>query len=198
MRFRQHAIALLMAGAAMLSASIVSAEMVRHMNLDDLTDNAGKIFRAKVLDMQLGKVAAGGAELPTVIYRLQVIDGIKGVTQVDSDYGGTIVTLQMLGNLKQRDVGNGIRYVGGFKPMQLDIGGEYLLFTTQPSSIGLSTTVGMTQGAFKVQTIDKEERVANGVNNQGLFRGISQGTFPSSGPINYADLVARIRVEMAN
>ena len=198
MRFRQQVIVLMMAGASLLSASMVGAEMVRHMNLDDLTDNAGKIFRAKVLAMQPGTVTAGGSELPTVMYRLEVVDAIKGVVNSQSDYAGTTLTMQVLGSVKGRPVENGVKYVGGFKPISLDIGSEYLLFTTQPSSIGLSTTVGMSQGAFKVQTIDKEERVANGMNNQGLFRGISKGTFPESGPISYADLVARIRVEMSN
>lgn len=195
---RQQLIALLCLGGSMLLASIAGATMVRHMNLDDMTDSAGKIFRAKVLDMHLGKVTAGGAELPTVIYRLQVVEAIKGVANVDSDYGGSIVTIQMLGSIKQRDVGNGVRYVGGFKPVMLDIGSEYLLFTTAPSSVGLSTTVGLTQGAFKVQTLNKEEHVSNGMDNQGLFRGIDKGSFPDRGPINYRDLVARIRAEMAN
>ena len=92
----------------------------------------------------------------------------------------------------------GIEYLGGFQPELLDVGGEYLLFTTQPSRVGLSTMVGLGQGAFKVVVFEKEDAVLNGVNNHGLFRGIDSGEFPASGPINYAALATRIRAELAN
>jgi hypothetical protein len=45
---------------------------------------------------------------------------------------------------------------------------------------------------------NKEDYVVNGVNNQGLFRGIDRGDFPQVGPINYEALATRIRAELAN
>ena len=40
---------------------------------------------------------------------------------------------------------------------QLAVGRTYLVFTTQPSEIGLSTTVGLGQGAFRINQVGKQE-----------------------------------------
>ncbi len=69
---------------------------------------------------------------------------------------------------------------------RLNNGGDYLLFTTHTSSIGLSTTVGLGQGAFKVSAIGGELSAVNEFNNAGL--GIN-----GTGPIEYVKLSAEIR-----
>ena len=191
-------IALLLLGVSMFLSSNASAQMVQQMNLNDMTDKAEKIFRGKVLNMTVGTVEAGGAELPTISYNVQIVDGIKGLGDTGADYGGMVVSITMYGSVKGRPVNNGVEYLGGFRPELLDVGDEYLLFMTQPSSIGLSTMVGLGQGTFKVVMRNKEDHVVNGVNNQGLFRGIDRGSFPQEGPINYEALATRIRAELTN
>lgn len=198
MRQKMPRIMLLLLGVSMFLSSNAGAQMVQQMNLSDLTDRAESIFRGKVLDMTVGTVEAGGADLPTISYRIQVSDSIKGAGDAGGAYGGSIVEIRVFGNVKGRPVENNVEYLGGFRPELLDVGGEYLLFMTRPSSVGLSTMVGLGQGAFKVVLHEKEDAVVNGLNNEGLFRGIDRGDFPQSGPINYAALATRIRAELAN
>src|SRR5262249_22294348 len=78
---------------------------------------------------------------------------------------------------------------------QLEMGRDYVLFTTRPSAIGLSTTVGLGQGAFAIQSGTKEESVANAFGNAGLDvrRAAAAAGQPRSGPIPYADLARAIR-----
>ena len=55
----------------------------------------------------------------------------------------------------------------------LEEGRTYLLMTTRPSAIGLSTTVGLGQGAFRITQVGKDEQAVNEANNSGLFRGMA-------------------------
>jgi hypothetical protein len=198
MRILRQLRPLVVIGLVMFLTSIASAAMVLQMNLNDLASNADKIIRGTVLGMQLGTVEAGGAELPMITYRIRIRDDLKSTAGSGGSYGGHVVTISMLGSVKGPSGQGGVQYVGGFKPELIDVGQEYLLFTTRPSSIGLSTMVGLSQGAFKIMTIDKEDYVVNGLNNQGLFRGMDRGSFPDSGPISYSNLSARIRIELTN
>jgi hypothetical protein len=87
----------------------------------------------------------------------------------------------------------------------LAVGQTYLVMTTRPSSIGLSTTVGLGQGCFRISQVGKEELAVNEVNNNGLFRDMPgpsapglrslarSAAAPASGPLSYADLAGRIR-----
>jgi hypothetical protein len=70
---------------------------------------------------------------------------------------------------------------------ELGVGEDYVLFTTKPSAVGLSTTVGLGQGAFKLfVSEDGEELAANELNNAGLFNG----------PVTYTQLASAIRAEL--
>lgn len=179
-------------GVAMLATTVASGAMIRHVNLNDLANDAGSIYRGTVLDMQVDSIEFGGGEIPTISYRIRISEYIKRGPQNEDN----VVTLRMYGTIKPRAAQDGVQYIGGLKPDLLDIGGEYLLFVTRPSSAGLSTTVGLSQGAFKIMTRDKETVAVNGLNNQGLFRGMDRGRMPESGPINYRELRARIREEI--
>ena len=56
------------------------------------------------------------------------------------------------------------------------MGREYLLFTTRPSQVGLSTTIGLGQGAFLIDDAGKEELTANAFGNMGLARSNTAAT----------------------
>lgn len=157
-----------------------SAAMVLKMGLNDLVGNADKVFRGTILTKEPGTVSMGGSEFSTVVYTVHVTDALKG----DPGSGKSVVTLTMLGNLKQ-DVSSGNSQRLSMLDMNPDmrVGGDYVLFTTAPSAVGLSTTVGLGQGLFRVfANADGREMTANELNNQGLF----------SGPVQYTEFTSAV------
>src|SRR5262245_46068748 len=154
-------------------ASAAQSTMLLQMNLKDLSTRADKIFRGTVIAVDTGTVRAGGADLPTVTYRLRVGEAFKGQFDVK---GEPYVELRMVGTFKDAGSSAAVRHLSVLRDVpRLEMGREYVLFTTRPSSIGLSTTVGLGQGAFTIvgQGNDKEAAV-NAFDNVGLNRGIPE------------------------
>lgn len=180
------------AAAALLAALLFQpthATTVLQMTLDDLASRADRVFRGSVVSIEPGTVAIGGGELPTVTYELLVEERFKG--DFAPAGGKTIVFVTMLGDMKRGDeIVNGKRRLTALPDLpELRIGGEYVLFTTKPSRSGLSTTVGLGQGAFKIfLSPNREELAANELNNAGLF----------DGPVSYATLAGAIRAALGN
>lgn len=175
--------------AAFLYQPAGHAITVLQMTLNDLTTRADRVFRGGVLSMEPGTIEAGGGSLPTVTYELLVEERFKG--DYPSDGEKTVVTVTMIGNSKTADVTvDGQRRLTSLPEVPgLEVGEEYVLFTTEPSSAGLSTTVGLGQGAFKIYlSPEREELAANEINNAGLF----------DGPVAYATLADAIRAELGN
>ena len=169
--------------ALMLALSFVavaaSAAMVMKMNLGDLVGNADKVYRGTVLTKEPGMVSLGGSDFSTVVYTVRVDDALKG------DFGAKpVITLTTLGNLKQDvSVGNIRRASMLDMNPDLAVGSDYVLFTTAASSAGLSTTVGLGQGLFRIfDTADGREMTANLLNNHGIF----------DGPVKYDELTSAI------
>lgn len=159
-----------------------SAAMVMKMSLGDLVGNADKVFRGTVLTKEPGTVSMGGSDFSTVVYTVRVDDALKG------DFGAKpVVTLTMLGNLKQDvSTGNAKRLSGIDMNPDLTVGSDYVLFTTAASSVGLSTTVGLSQGLFHIfNDANGRELAANGLGNRGIFNG----------PVSYGDFKAAINAE---
>ncbi|MDJ0758410.1 MAG: hypothetical protein QNJ19_03385 [Woeseiaceae bacterium] len=172
----------------MAMPAIVTATVVRHMNLDALMENAGTIFRGTVIGIEVGTVEAGGAELPTTTYAFRVLEMFKGeATAIKGDE--VFMTITMIGSPK--GVQNGADFVrfNVLRDMpKLEQGAEYLLFTTPESDIGLSVTVGVGQGLF-----DLEGGMAiNQSHNARLLEGTSMGG-PAVGPIDYREMADYIR-----
>jgi hypothetical protein len=175
------------AGAVTAALALTAqAAMVQKFDLGGLVGNADKIFRGTVVSKEPGTVEAGGSTFPTVIYTLRVDQAIKG--DFASDRGKSFVTLQMIGDLKARSTdGRHQRLSGIDMNPDLDVGGDYVLFATRPSSVGLSTTVGLDQGLFRVfANAQGREMTANGLDNNGLF----------DGAIEYQQLVNAIKAEI--
>jgi len=174
------------ATALSLASITASAAMVKQMSLSDLVGNADKVFRGTVLTKEPGTVMAGGGALDTVVYTLRVEDALKG------DFGNgksaQVIELTLLGSLKAPTQAQSQQrlFSLGVNP-DLLVGGDYVLFTTAPSAIGLSTTVGLDQGLFRVfATGAGSEMTANGLGNRGLF----------GGPVSYDQLKAAIHDEL--
>jgi hypothetical protein len=176
----------LFAVALLALAPHANATIMLQLDLAELTERAGTIFRGTVISVETGAVAAGGGSLPTITYRFVVNDLIKGEpTHLKGD--NAIVEIQVIGSLKPSMAdGNGVIRLDAFRDVpRFKIGGDYLLFATSPSSIGLSTTVGLGQGAFKVFAANGGMAAVNEFNNAGL--GLN-----GDGPIAYSVLSAKI------
>lgn len=174
-------------GAVVFFASLTaSAAMVKQMGLSELVGNADKVFRGTVLTKEPGSVKAGGAELNTVVYTIRVDDALKGDFGQGKD--AQVIEITMLGNMKsEAPVGGAQRLFSLNANPDLRVGGDYVLFTTTPSAVGLSTTVGLDQGLFSVfANASGSDMTANGLGNRGTF----------GGPVSYDALKAAVQAEM--
>jgi hypothetical protein len=189
-----------LAAAAALAAPPAQATTLIQMNLKDLATRADRIFRGTVVGVDTGTVRAGGSDLPTITYRLRVADTFKGeYAAVKGDTA--LVEIQMIGSKEDRTA-NGERHFSVFRDVpRLAMGGEYVLFTTRPSAVGLSTTVGLGQGAFSITGAGKDEAAVNSFGNAGLGRGLAPTSaasrLPSGGPVSYPQLAAAIRAVLS-
>ena len=174
---------------ALVPLTQAGATMLMHFDLAGLTDRADRIFRGTVVDVEQSSIEAGGSELPMVIYRLRVEENLKGdadVVKGDEAY----VEIRMIGSIKDgAPQGDVVRFDMFRDVPRLNMGSDYLLFTTRPSELGLSTTVGLGQGAFSVYSQDKKEWAVNEFDNMGL--GID-----GSGPAPYSELAAKIHARL--
>jgi len=175
------------AASFLILAAQVHATIMLQLNLEEMTGRADKIFRGTVFDIQQSTIEAGGAELPTVTYRFRVEELFKGqASEVKGDKA--VVQIRMIGSIKPAPENRAgkVKFSAFRDVPRLAMGGDYLLFTTPESSIGLSTTVGLGQGAFKVNPVEGELQAVNEFNNAGL--GLN-----GAGPVEYVRLGEEIR-----
>lgn len=193
MRPKTKNVVVLILAAVFICGTGAEAASVLQMNLESLCDRSDKIFRGRVVDSETGTVEAGGGELPTVTYTIAVEETFKG------DFGPKpVVTIRQLGSKAALVPASGnIQRAPLFAGLPvLAVGEEYLLFTTQPSAIGLSTTVGLGHGCFHISGVDKNELVVNEFDNVGIFEGISG--MPASGPVTYTSMAGAIATHGLN
>jgi hypothetical protein len=180
--------------AALLAIpAVAGATLLQQFNLDGLSTRADKIFRGTVTDVSPGTVKIGGGELPTVTYRFEVTEAFKGKFAVEKG-NRRYAEVTMVGNLKTR-ANAATRFSLLRDVPQLRPGAEYLLFVTASSAYGLSTTVGLGQGCFRVEAGAAAEPTANFFGNAGLFKGTAFA--PVSGALPYNELAARVRATLA-
>ena len=187
--------ALIGAAVVLVAASSSWALMLEHMQLGKMCDNAQRIFSGTVIEISSSKVEAGGGMLPTVTYRILVDDTFKGdIPEVD---GKRIAEVRMLGKAEPRQAGP-YQSLDALKELPvLEMGRAYLLFTTQPSAIGLSTTVGLGQGCFHVLGRGDKTEVVNAYDNVGLLAADEKRAGePARGPLPYDLLAERIRAHV--
>jgi hypothetical protein len=187
----------------LIAAVPVLATTVIQMNLEEMCRRSARIYRGTVLSATEGSVAVGGGQLPVVTYRLRVEEAFRGDIPVVK--GTRIAEIQMIGKSKPVRLANLVRASALPVMPQLAVGRTYLVFTTQPSAIGLSAIVGLGQGAFRIDQAGKNEVAVNEVNNSGLFRDMAAPAgrslaapsasvaVTSGGPISYTELAGWIR-----
>lgn len=189
MKWKKGSIALL--SVLLLFVTVqVQATMMLKFDLTELTTRADKIFRGTVIFVEQGTIEAGGSDLPAVTYRIAVEELFKGeATEVKGDEA--VIEIRMIGSLvhEKADENGNLRFSPFREVPQLAVGNDYVLFTTAESSIGLSVTVGLGQGAFRVFPVDGSDdqfMAVNEFNNAGL--GLN-----GDGPVEYDKLGAQIR-----
>ncbi len=155
-----------------LFATSVQATTAKRMDLAELAQTAGLIFRGTVIEADKGSKNAGSRKIPTVTYQIRVTETLKG--SFPAATGKELIVSMQSVDIKAIEL------------PKLSVGQEYLLMTTTPGASGLSTVVGLGQGAFRVYGEANSELAVNELNNAGLARGLS-------GPARYDDLAERIR-----
>jgi hypothetical protein len=169
------------------------------MPLPELVANADRIVRGTVVASDDTTVSVGGGRLPATLYRIRVEESLKG-----SAASGDVIEVRMLARPKNQPQGRFRRGTLLQDLPQFAVGQDYLFLLTQPSSVGLSTTVGLKQGLFELRGRSGDEVAVNGANNLGLFVDPSAaagartpaaraGATVPAGPIAYATLANEIR-----
>jgi hypothetical protein len=187
-----------LAVTAVLAAAVpTQATTLLQFSLKDLATRSDLVFRGTVLSAKPGTVKAGGGELPTVTYRVQVDETFKGEYPAPKN-DRTLVEIRMVGSGKATRSNGAVQHFSVFRDVpRLEVGREYVLFTTPRSELGLSTTVGLGQGTFQILGGGKEEQAVNLFNNRGLNRGMADTRVPSRGPVAYDQLAAAIRAVLS-
>lgn len=181
------ALAMVVCAAVARFSAGTEAFSVIHMPLGELVSRADRIVRGTVISAVDDRVAAGGASLPIVVYRIRVDEALKG-----SVAAATEIDVRLLAPAKSAVSG---KYRRGTMLRDLPrfaVGRDYLFVLTRPSSAGLSTTVGLGQGLFELRGRPGQELAVNDANNLGLMDSPTAST-RRAGPVPYDALVARIR-----
>lgn len=150
----------LIAAQFLLVATQASASEVIPQNLENLVARSDVAFTGKCLSA----VAKIQGRFLVTTYTFQVEEVLKG------DLPATY-TFTQLGASKEEALRLRTPSVSGFPVYQVN--GEYTLFLSKPSAIGLQSPVGVTQGVVKVTTAaDGTRQIQAGAGNEMLFRGM--------------------------
>ncbi len=178
----------------------------QEMNLSEMVQEADRIVVGKVISAVESAIPGpGGGTIPIMEYTLLVSNTLKGAT----DARMVIRHVRLPG--ASFFLGNESATRMGLPVYKVDE--EVVLFLTGESSLGLSSPVGLVQGAFRVQ-MDKSGQpvsIVNGVGNVGLMRGADsaanprmkmaqeQGapqdssSAPKGGPLSYSGFISTVK-----
>jgi hypothetical protein len=143
-------------------------------NLSDLSSTADRIVQGRVVTARV-EPHPEYKSLKTLLITLQVDDVLKGET------AKTLTFRQFIWDL--RDISDAAGY---------RVGDEVLLFLNRPTTIDLTSPVGLEQGRFRIMKTRSGESLAiNGDGNSHLMSGLIE-----SGTLNASKLSARSRSTM--
>jgi hypothetical protein len=195
MRFSAQRLALITAVVGALAISPLLATTLVQMNLGDLVQRADRIYRGTVVGIDTGTVSAGGGELPTITYTIQVDQAFKGTFETIKDQ--QFATFTTLGKMEPLQAGPYQRLTRLPEIPEMEIGRSYLLFTTRPSGANLSSPVGLGQGCFDIKMKGDQEVAVNQFRNIGLFRGMDVTDIAAQGPVSYERLTGELATTLA-
>jgi hypothetical protein len=154
----------LIAGAIFFSD--VQALKVRPLNLEQLTERAGRIFSGRCVEVRVTHDSDFGHPVTEVTFRVERT--VKG-------QAGETLTVKLFGD--RINPGRGIVDLPGFRR-----GEHVVLFLYPDSSLGLTSAVGLGQGKFRVFE-DKQGRsvASNPYGNKTLFERLSSRALTALG-----------------
>ena len=145
------------------------------LNLEQLTILAERVFVGRCVDLREGRDRNGR---PVQYVTFQVDETLKG-PEADQ------VTFKQI--LLKTDEAEG-RFTATTSFSQLpsyQVGEEAVVFLSEPSEIGFTAPVGLSQGKFVIETDAAGKRwVKNGLGNRGLFRGLRSSPRVKSLPLS--------------
>jgi len=149
-----------------LAAAIPArATSVLPLGLDRIVGDATVAFQGTVTDMRAEKDPQTGFIVTNVTFRVD--DALKGPV-------GTTYTLKQVGG--RLPTGETYRIEG---VPAYTVGQSYVVFLTAPSSIGLSSPVGLAQGRFAVANTAGVPEVSNGRDFREMTANIPLDSMPA-------------------
>lgn len=141
------------------------ATKVKSVNLEQMVQEADRIFIGTCVAVE--DDTAPGTEIPITTYTFSVSERIKGVM-------GDTLTVRQFGVREPRIQGDQalVQRLPGMPVYR--VGQEAVLFLHPDSSLGLTSPVGLFQGAFTIEERDGRKVLQNGNQNWGLFKGLSK------------------------
>ncbi len=135
----------------LLLISGLAGMSVRPLALDEMVAYSQRIFRGVCVSAEPDGVISG---LPVTRYTFRILEEVKGAT------GERTISFRQIGSAGE-----------SFEIPRYRVDAEYVLFLYPESEIGLTSPVGLLQGAFQVMRLsgDGEPLVRNGVGNRNLF-----------------------------
>ena len=185
------------------TAADLFATRVLHRNLQELSNLSKRVFVGRCVYVTESFNPGGGLP-PYTEYTFEVTESIKG------NVGG-MITFRQYGLRSPRQISENLAYVGRIPGMPIyQEGQEYVIFLIGDSSLGLTSPVGLFQGAFFVIEENGRKMVINGNNNVGLFKELSAEKMElglssnlsqnekglmtvKKGPLNYNDFISLVR-----
>ncbi|MGH9338587.1 MAG: hypothetical protein ACRD1R_03120 [Acidobacteriota bacterium] len=155
--------ALALASMFVVAISSAGAVTVRPVNLFEMVEAAENVFLGQCVAVESDLDEVTG--LPILQYTFEVLRGLKGVSK------GETVTF------RQIDSRHGL----GLSLPQFRLGEKSLLFLHAASRLGLTSPVGLEQGAFQVvNTTEHGLGVINAVMNRNLLINTGKGRLENS------------------
>jgi len=150
-----------------ISHKVFSTTLI-HRNLKELVVASERIFIGQCIAVQEGELKFPRGTIFYTEYTFQVSESIKG--NVDG-----VITFKQYGLAKPRQIDeNTVLYN---RPVGMPVyneNEEYMLFLIGDSRLGLTSPVGLYQGAFLITQDQFGRQVAlNGAYNRGLFKNMS-------------------------
>jgi hypothetical protein len=181
-RARLPFIGLSVVALAVLNALSPAAEAttMRHHPLGELVQEAQRIFVGVCVAVRDGAlVRPNGGSIPYTEYTFVVRDVLKGSLEER-------VTIRQFGTRQPRPTADGRHAVVTRVPSmpEYEPGEEFLLFLVGDSTLGLTSPVGLAQGAFRITDVAGARVAVNGFGNAGLFRGMSPAMTGATGALS--------------
>lgn len=149
---------------ALALPALVRATSVLPLGLDRIVHDARVIFQGTVTGVRSERDPETGWIVSYVTFRVD--DALKGAV------GSTYVVKQIGGRLPDGESYH-VDGVPSYVP-----GRSYVMFLTGPSTVGLSSPIGLSQGKFRIESSANGAEVSNGRDFREMTARIPRGSLP--------------------